>query len=93
MLPPPLVRRLILAPVVVVFAVAFIVLSPALAILALTFGLAARSRPGRMVRGTMERSVVIKPRAAEITPLSVRMHCATSTTNIVVAFLTISIRG
>jgi len=47
-LPPPLVRRLVLAPVVVVFAVAFIVLSPALAILALTFGLAARSRPGRM---------------------------------------------
>jgi len=47
-LPPPLVRRLILAPVVVVFAVAFIVLSPALAILALVFGLAARSRPGRM---------------------------------------------
>ena len=48
MLPPPLVRRLVLAPVVVVIAVAFIVLSPALALLALVFGLAARSRPGRM---------------------------------------------
>jgi 1-acyl-sn-glycerol-3-phosphate acyltransferase len=47
-LPPPLVRRLVLAPVVVVIAVAFIVLSPALALLALVFGLAARSRPGRM---------------------------------------------
>jgi 1-acyl-sn-glycerol-3-phosphate acyltransferase len=47
-IPPPLVRRLVLAPVVVVIAVAFIVLSPALALLALVFGLAARSRPGRM---------------------------------------------
>ena len=35
MLPPRLIRRLVLAPLVVVFALAFIVLSPFLAILAL----------------------------------------------------------
>src|SRR5580658_7497503 len=48
MLPPRLIRRLVLAPLVVVIALAFIVLSPFLALLALVFGLAARSRPGRM---------------------------------------------
>ena len=48
MLPPRLIRRLVLAPLVVVLALAFIVLSPLLALLALVFGLAARSRPGRM---------------------------------------------
>ncbi len=48
MLPPRLIRRLVLAPLVVVIALAFIVLSPFLALLALMFGLAARSRPGRM---------------------------------------------
>ena len=48
MLPPRLIRRLVLAPLVVVLALAFIVLSPFLALLALVFGLAARSRPGRM---------------------------------------------
>jgi 1-acyl-sn-glycerol-3-phosphate acyltransferase len=39
---------LVLAPLVVVIALAFIVLSPFLALLALVFGLTARSRPGRM---------------------------------------------
>ncbi len=48
MLPPRLIRRLVLAPLVVVFALAFIVLSPFLALLALVFGLAARSRLGHM---------------------------------------------
>ena len=48
MLPPRLIRRLVLAPLVVVLALAFIVLSPFLALLALVFGLAAWSRPGRM---------------------------------------------
>jgi 1-acyl-sn-glycerol-3-phosphate acyltransferase len=48
MLPPLLVRRLVVAPAVVVLALAFIVLSPFLALLALVSGLAARSRPGRM---------------------------------------------
>jgi len=48
MLPHRLIRRLVLAPLVVVIALAFIVLSPFLALLALVFGLAARSRPGRM---------------------------------------------
>jgi 1-acyl-sn-glycerol-3-phosphate acyltransferase len=48
MLPPTLIRRLVLAPLVVVFALAFIVLSPFLALLALVFGLAARSRLGHM---------------------------------------------
>src|ERR1700690_3720252 len=48
MLPPRLIRRLVLAPLVVVLALAFIVLSPFLALLALVSGLAARSRPGRM---------------------------------------------
>jgi 1-acyl-sn-glycerol-3-phosphate acyltransferase len=47
-LPPRVVRRLVLAPLVVVIAAAFLVLSPFLALLALVFGLAARSRPGRM---------------------------------------------
>jgi 1-acyl-sn-glycerol-3-phosphate acyltransferase len=48
MLPPRLIRRLVLAPLVIVIALAFIVLSPFLALLALVFGLAAWSRPGRM---------------------------------------------
>ena len=48
MLPPRLVRRLVLAPLTVVVAAALVVLSPLLALLALTFGLAGRSRPGRM---------------------------------------------
>src|ERR1035438_8128748 len=48
MLPPRLIRRLVMAPLVIVIALAFIVLSPLLALLALVFGLAAWSRPGRM---------------------------------------------
>src|ERR1035441_1464735 len=48
MLLPRLIRRLVVAPLVVVIALAFIVLSPFLALLALVFGLAAWSRPGRM---------------------------------------------
>jgi 1-acyl-sn-glycerol-3-phosphate acyltransferase len=48
MLPPRLIRRLVLAPLVVVIAVGFIVLSPFLALLALVFGLMARSRAGHM---------------------------------------------
>src|SRR5881397_3026665 len=48
MLPPRLIRRLVLAPLVVVIAFGFIVLSPFLALLALVFGLLARARAGHM---------------------------------------------
>jgi 1-acyl-sn-glycerol-3-phosphate acyltransferase len=48
MLPPRLIRRLVLAPLVVIIAVGFGVLSPFLALLALVFGLVARSRAGHM---------------------------------------------
>jgi 1-acyl-sn-glycerol-3-phosphate acyltransferase len=48
MLPPRLIRRLVLAPLVVVIAVAFLVLSPFLALLALVFGLLALPRAGQM---------------------------------------------
>ena len=48
MLPPRLIRRLVLAPLVIVIAFGFIVLSPFLALLALVFGLLARSRAGHM---------------------------------------------
>ena len=48
MLPPTLVRRLVLAPLVVAIAVIFLVLSPFLALAALVSGLAARSRAGHM---------------------------------------------
>src|SRR5947207_10238568 len=48
MLPPVLIRRLVLAPLVIVIACGFIVLAPFLALLALVFGLLARSRAGRM---------------------------------------------
>jgi 1-acyl-sn-glycerol-3-phosphate acyltransferase len=48
MLPPRLIRRLVLAPLVLVIAVGFIVLSPFLALLALVSGLLARSRAGHM---------------------------------------------
>ena len=48
MLPPVLIRRLVLAPLVIVIACGFIVLSPFLALLALVFGLLARSQAGRM---------------------------------------------
>ena len=48
MLPPRLIRRLVLAPLVIILAVGFVLLSPFLALLALVFGLAARSRAGKM---------------------------------------------
>ncbi len=49
MLPPTPIRRLVLAPVVLVISLGFIALSPLLALLALVFGLLARSKPtGRM---------------------------------------------
>jgi 1-acyl-sn-glycerol-3-phosphate acyltransferase len=46
MLPPKLVRRIVLAPLAFVIAVAVIVLSPLLAVLTLVVGLAGRARPG-----------------------------------------------
>jgi 1-acyl-sn-glycerol-3-phosphate acyltransferase len=48
MLPPRLIRRLVLVPLVIVLAAGFIVLSPFLAVLALVSGLLARSRAGQM---------------------------------------------
>ena len=48
MLPPRLVRRLVLAPMVIVLALGLIVLSPLLLLLALLFGLAGLLRAGRM---------------------------------------------
>jgi 1-acyl-sn-glycerol-3-phosphate acyltransferase len=48
MLPPRLIRRLVLAPLAVVVAIALAVLFPLLALLALVFGAVGRSRPGRM---------------------------------------------
>ena len=51
MLPPRLVRRLVLAPLASVIAVAVVILSPLLALLTVAFGLGGRARPGRM-RGT-----------------------------------------
>jgi 1-acyl-sn-glycerol-3-phosphate acyltransferase len=48
MLPPRPVRRVVLAPLAIVIAVAVVVLFPLLAFLALAFGLAGLSRPGRM---------------------------------------------
>jgi 1-acyl-sn-glycerol-3-phosphate acyltransferase len=47
-LPPTLIRRLVLAPMVLVICLGFIVLSPFLALLALVFGLLARSKAGHM---------------------------------------------
>jgi len=47
MLPPRLLRRLVLAPLAIVIALAVVVLSPLLAVLTLIFGL-RRLRPGRM---------------------------------------------
>ena len=48
MLPPRFVRRLVLAPLVIVLALGLIVLSPLLFVLALLFGLAGLLRAGRM---------------------------------------------
>ena len=48
MLPPRLVRRLVLAPLAVAIAVAIVVLFPPLALLAVLLGILGRSRPHRM---------------------------------------------
>ena len=48
MLPPRLIRRLVLAPLVIILAVGFLLLSPFLGLLALVFGLVARARAGHM---------------------------------------------
>jgi 1-acyl-sn-glycerol-3-phosphate acyltransferase len=48
MLPPRPIRRLVLAPLAIVIAVAVVVLFPLLAVLTLTFGLVSVSRPGRL---------------------------------------------
>ena len=48
MLPPRLIRRLVLAPLVIVIALGFLLLSPFLALLALVSGLVARSQAGHM---------------------------------------------
>ena len=48
MLPPRPVRRLVLAPLVIVLAVGFVLLSPFLALVALVFGLLGRVRAGHM---------------------------------------------
>ncbi|MGH3121637.1 MAG: hypothetical protein ACRDND_11530, partial [Streptosporangiaceae bacterium] len=47
MIPPRLVRRIVLAPLLIVIAAAVVVLFPPLALLAVVFGLARGSRPGR----------------------------------------------
>jgi 1-acyl-sn-glycerol-3-phosphate acyltransferase len=47
MLPPRLVRRLVLAPLAVVIAVAVTVLFPLIALVTWVFGMTRRSRPGR----------------------------------------------
>ena len=48
MLPPRLLRRVVLAPLVIALAVALVVLSPLIALLAVTFSLARRSPSGRL---------------------------------------------
>ena len=48
MLPPRLVRRLVLAPLVIVLAVALAILFPLIVLVTLAFGAVRRSRPGRM---------------------------------------------
>jgi 1-acyl-sn-glycerol-3-phosphate acyltransferase len=48
LVPPRLIRRLVLAPMVIVLALGLIVLSPLLFVLALLFGLAGLLRAGRM---------------------------------------------
>ena len=48
MVPPRLVRRLVLAPLAIVVAAAMVVLFPPLALLALVLGALGRSRPHRM---------------------------------------------
>jgi len=52
MLPPRLIRRLVLAPLVIVLTAGFIVLSPFLAVLALVPGLLAARHPAAAAPGT-----------------------------------------
>src|ERR1700745_973044 len=59
MLPPRVIRRLVLAPLVIVIAFGFIVLSPFLALLALVAGLLARSRGGGMRRLRVRRFALV----------------------------------
>jgi 1-acyl-sn-glycerol-3-phosphate acyltransferase len=68
MLPPRLVRRLVLAPMVTVLALGLIVLSPLLLLLALLFGLAGLLRAGRM-RNLRLVSFLVVGLAAEIVTL------------------------
>jgi 1-acyl-sn-glycerol-3-phosphate acyltransferase len=68
MLPPRLVRRLVLAPLEIVIAVALVVLSPLLVLVTLAFGLASRTRPGRM-RGLRLLYFALIWLAAEISAL------------------------
>jgi 1-acyl-sn-glycerol-3-phosphate acyltransferase len=58
MLPPRLIRRLLLAPLVVVMAAALVALTPAVALLTVAFGLVRRrTRSGRPRRGRALRVV------------------------------------
>ena len=68
MLPPRLLRRLVLAPMVIVLALGLIVLSPLLLVLALLFGLAGLLRAGRM-RNVRLVSFLVVGLSAEIVTL------------------------
>ncbi len=68
MLPPRLVRRLVLAPMVICLFLGLIVLSPLLFVLALLFGLAGLLRAGRM-RNLRLVSFLVVGLAAEIVTL------------------------
>ena len=64
MVPPRLIRRLVPAPLVVVIAFGFIVLSPFLALAALVSGLLARPRAGHMLTARLTRPVIVLSRHA-----------------------------
>ena len=51
MLPPRPLRRLVLAPLVVVIAASLVALSPLLALMTLVFSLLRHARPGRLRPG------------------------------------------
>ncbi len=70
MLPPTLVRRLVLAPLVVAVALVLIALSPLLAIAALVSGLAVRSRPGARMRSLRLTCFVVTGLLAELATLA-----------------------
>jgi 1-acyl-sn-glycerol-3-phosphate acyltransferase len=69
MLPPRVVRRLVLAPMVIVFALGLIVLSPLLLVLALLFGLAGLLRAGGRMRNLRLVSFLVVCLTAEIVTL------------------------